>query len=113
MPEPDIPPATTSDEESTASADSGEHNPEAFAISPAIGPLPAIYVPHSPSEPSATGVLWHAEPRWHGGHVAAPPATYRITTQRAGLTSLRPPLPRPPWRWRTCRKELCPRYQPT
>jgi glycine cleavage system H protein len=44
-----------------AAADSGEHKPEVFAISPAIGPLPAIYVPQSPSEQSATGLLWHAE----------------------------------------------------
>jgi glycine cleavage system H protein len=61
MPEPDRSPATTSDDESTAPADSGEHRPEGFAISPAIGPVPAIYVPQSPSEPSATGLLWHAE----------------------------------------------------
>ena len=60
MPEPDKPPAT-SDDEATASADAGEHEPEGLAISPAIGPLPAIYVPQSPSEPSATGLLWHAE----------------------------------------------------
>jgi glycine cleavage system H protein len=56
-----MPPATTSDEEATASADSGEHKPEVFAISPAIGPVPAIYVPQSPDEPGATGLLWHAE----------------------------------------------------
>jgi glycine cleavage system H protein len=61
MPEPDRSPATTSDDEDTASADSGEHKPEAFAISPAIGPLPSIYVPQSPDEPSTTDLLWHAE----------------------------------------------------
>jgi glycine cleavage system H protein len=61
MPEPDIPPATTSDEEAAASANGGEHKPEVFAVSPAIGPVPAIYVPQSPSEPSATGLLWQAE----------------------------------------------------
>ena len=60
MPEPDTPSATTSDDEATAPADS-EDEPEAFAISPAIGPLPSIYVPPSPSEPSATDLLWHAE----------------------------------------------------
>ena len=60
MPEPDRPPAATSDE-ATASADSGEHQPEVFAVSPAVGPLPAIYVPQSPSEPGATGLLWQAE----------------------------------------------------
>jgi glycine cleavage system H protein len=51
----------TSDEDATASADSGEDKPDAFAISPAIGPVPAIYVPESSSEPSATDLLWHAE----------------------------------------------------
>jgi glycine cleavage system H protein len=61
MPEPGKPPATTSDDEATASVDSGEDKPEVFAISPAIGPLPAIYVPQSPSEPSATDLLWQAE----------------------------------------------------
>src|SRR5215831_11704268 len=61
MPEPDIPPATTSDEEARTAADSSGHKPDAFAISPAIGPAPAIYVPQSPSEQSATGLPWHAE----------------------------------------------------
>src|SRR5215472_11932828 len=61
MAKPDRPPATTGDEEATASTDSGEHQPEAFAVSPAIGPVPSIYVPQSPGEPSATGLLWHAE----------------------------------------------------
>jgi glycine cleavage system H protein len=61
MPEPDRPPATTGDDEATASADGVEHKPEAFAISPAVGPLPSIYVPQSPDEPSTTDLLWHAE----------------------------------------------------
>jgi glycine cleavage system H protein len=47
MPEPAKPPAATS---ATASADTGGHKPEAFAISPPIGPVPAIYVPQ-PSVP--------------------------------------------------------------
>jgi hypothetical protein len=59
MPEPDEPPAPAGDDEATAAADSGE--PEAFAVSPAVGPVPAIYVPQSPSEPSATDLLWQAE----------------------------------------------------
>jgi hypothetical protein len=61
MPEPDKPPATTGDDEATESADAGEHKPDGFAISPAIGPLPAIYVPQSPSKSSAAGLFWHAE----------------------------------------------------
>jgi len=56
-----MPAATTSGEEATASAASGEHKPEVFGISPAVGPVPAIYVPQSPSEPSATGLFWYAE----------------------------------------------------
>jgi glycine cleavage system H protein len=73
MPEPDIPPATTSDEGVTASADDGEHEPEVFAVSPAIGPVPAIYVPQSPTEQGITGPLWQAEAeavRRAGGWVA-------------------------------------------
>jgi glycine cleavage system H protein len=59
MPEPDEPPPTTGDEE--AAADGPGNKPQVFAISPAIGPVPAIYIPQSPTEPSATGLLWRAE----------------------------------------------------
>jgi glycine cleavage system H protein len=33
------------------------------AVSPAIGPLPSIYVPPSPDQPGAAGLLWHAAAR--------------------------------------------------
>ena len=61
MAEPGKPPATTGDEEAAAAPDGGGNKPDVFAISPAIGPVPAIYVPQAPSEASATGLLWHAE----------------------------------------------------
>lgn len=60
MPEPGRQPATTSGGSATASADGGGRKLDGVAISPAVGPLPAIYVPQSPSEPGATGLLWHA-----------------------------------------------------
>jgi hypothetical protein len=34
--------------------------PEGIAVSPAIGPLPAIYVPRMPGEATSTGLLWQA-----------------------------------------------------
>ncbi len=40
--------------------------PDAFAVSPAIGPLPAIYVPPSPSQATAPGLLGHATVRAGG-----------------------------------------------
>ena len=43
-----------------------EARPDAFAVSPAIGPLPAIYVPPSPSQATAPSLLWHATVRAGG-----------------------------------------------
>jgi hypothetical protein len=40
-----------------------EARPAAFAVSPAIGPLPAIYVPPSPGQATAPSRLWHATVR--------------------------------------------------
>jgi len=94
MPEPDRSPATTSDDEATAPADS-EDEPEAFAISPAIGPLPSIYVPPSPSEPSATDLLWHAEAEvarqardWAACHL---PHHHAACRAREPVASMAPP----------------------
>src|SRR5262249_33128398 len=89
MPEPDRPAATTSDE-ATASADSGEDKPDAFAISPAVGPVPSIYVPQSPSEPSATDLLWHAEAQvaWQGRDWAARHLPPPDPDGRAGVSAV-------------------------
>ena len=45
MTEPGRQPATTSDGKVAASATRGGHKPDGFAVSPAIGPLPAIDEP--------------------------------------------------------------------
>jgi hypothetical protein len=37
--------------------------PDGIAVSPAIGPLPAIYVPRTPGEATSTGLLWQAAAR--------------------------------------------------
>jgi hypothetical protein len=50
---------TANDGKATASADAGTP-PYGLAISPAIGPVPAIYDPQSPGEPSTTSLVWHA-----------------------------------------------------
>ena len=41
-------------------ADSAAGRPDGIAVSPAIGPLPAIYVPRTPGEATSTGLLWQA-----------------------------------------------------
>jgi hypothetical protein len=35
-----------------------EPRPDQFAVSPAIGPLPATYVAGTPGQPSAVAILW-------------------------------------------------------
>lgn len=51
------PPATpASGERRMASAADTKHPPDGIAISPAISPLPPIYLPR-PGEPSSTGLL--------------------------------------------------------
>lgn len=52
------PPATSGDKR-MVSAEVSEPRPDPVAISPAAGPLPAIYVP-PPGEAGNTGVLWRA-----------------------------------------------------
>ena len=62
-----IPPAApTSVGHRIPSAEGAEARPDAFAVSPAIGPLPAIYVRPSPSQATAPGLLWHATVRAGG-----------------------------------------------
>lgn len=47
----------------TSAADSAPGRPDGIAVSPAIGPLPAIYVPRTPGEATSTGLLWQATAR--------------------------------------------------
>jgi hypothetical protein len=62
-----IPPAApTSVGHRMPSAEGAEARPDAFAVSPAIGPLPAICVPPSPSQATAPSLLWHATVRAGG-----------------------------------------------
>jgi hypothetical protein len=58
-------PAADSDgkEKEAGSADAARSQPDPITISPAIGPLPAIYVPPAPGEPSPVGLLWHLTAR--------------------------------------------------
>jgi hypothetical protein len=54
------PKADASNRFGTPAADKADARTDAFAVSPAIGPLPAIYVPRSPSPGTGPGLLWHA-----------------------------------------------------
>jgi hypothetical protein len=47
----------------TSAADAATGRPDGIAVSPAIGPLPAIYVPRTPGEATSTGLLWQATAR--------------------------------------------------
>jgi hypothetical protein len=42
-----------------------EHQPQSdeIAITPAIGPLPPVYVPQRPGAPAADSLLWHVAAR--------------------------------------------------
>jgi len=51
-------PAPTGDGEAAGSADDNTR-PTGVAVSPAVGPLPPIFVPRSP-QASTTGLLWPA-----------------------------------------------------
>jgi hypothetical protein len=47
----------------TSAVDGATVRPDGIAVSPAIGPLPAIYVPRTPGEAASTGLLWQATAR--------------------------------------------------
>lgn len=47
----------------TSAGDGATARPDGIAVSPAIGPLPAIYVPRTPGEATSTGPLWQATAR--------------------------------------------------
>jgi hypothetical protein len=54
------PKADASNRSGTPAADEADARADAFAVSPAIGPLPAIYVQRPPSPGTGPGSLWHA-----------------------------------------------------
>lgn len=56
-------PAADSDGKQAASAEAARSQPDQIAISPDVGPLPAIYVPRAPGEGSPVGLLWHVTAR--------------------------------------------------
>jgi hypothetical protein len=56
-------PVGASDGKEAASADAARSQPDPIAISPALGPLPAVYVPRAPGEGSPVGLLWRATAR--------------------------------------------------
>ena len=53
-------PSTGSHGNRTAAASAAEPTPEPIAISPAVGPIPAIAVPLSPPTAQAACQPWHA-----------------------------------------------------
>ena len=53
------------------SAEVAEARPDAFAVSPAIGPLPAIYVPPSPRQATAPVLARAADDAAPGGRLGA------------------------------------------
>jgi hypothetical protein len=55
-------PATASDRQLTAPAGTTRSQPDPIAVSPALGPLPAIYVP-PPGQPGPAGLLGRAAAR--------------------------------------------------
>jgi hypothetical protein len=59
-----IPPAApVSDGHRMPSAETAEARPDAFAVSPAIGPLPSTYVSPPSSQVTASSLIWHAAVR--------------------------------------------------
>jgi hypothetical protein len=54
--------------------------PDAFAVSPAIGPLPAIDVSPSPNQATGSGLLWHARSGRYARQAAGPSPTGRAAT---------------------------------
>jgi hypothetical protein len=55
--------ANSPDGQRAPTADTAPGRPDGIAVSPAIGPLPAIYVPRTPGEATSTGLLWQATAR--------------------------------------------------
>jgi hypothetical protein len=56
-------PAADSDRKEATSSDAAQSQPDPIAISPAIGPLPAIYVPRAPGQGSPVDLLRHVTAR--------------------------------------------------
>jgi hypothetical protein len=56
-------PAGTDEEKTKAPGTASEPRPGEYAVSPAIGPVPVIYVPQSPRQPSAAALARRAAAR--------------------------------------------------
>ena len=56
-------PAADRDRKEATSSDAAQSQPDPIAISPAIGPLPAIYVPRAPGQGSPVDLLGHVTAR--------------------------------------------------
>jgi hypothetical protein len=63
-------------------ADSTRGRPDQVAVSPAIGPLPRVYVP-PPGQPGPVGLLWHAAAR--AARLAARRATRPLPHRRKNV----------------------------
>ena len=56
-------PAASSDAKPTAAADAARPRPDPVAVSPALGPVPPVYVPRTRAEAAAASLLWHPAAR--------------------------------------------------
>lgn len=67
------PPPGADSHKEAGSADAAQSQPDAIALSPAIGPLPTIYVPRALGKSGPIGPLWHvtarAARRWATRHL--------------------------------------------
>jgi hypothetical protein len=56
-------PAASSGAKPAAAADAARSRPDPIAVSPALGPVPPVYVPRTRAEAAAASLLWHPAAR--------------------------------------------------
>jgi hypothetical protein len=59
-------PAASSGAKQHAPADAARPRPDPVAVSPALGPVPPVYVPRTRAEAAAASLLWHPAARAAG-----------------------------------------------
>jgi hypothetical protein len=62
------PPAASRGGKPAATADAERSRPDPIAVSPALGPVPPIYVPRTRAEAAAASALWR--PAWRAARLA-------------------------------------------
>jgi hypothetical protein len=88
------PPAADSHGKEATSSDAARSQPDQIAISPALGPLPAIYVPRAPGEGSPVGLLWRVTAR--AARLAGQWATYHLPHRHPATQDGEPRQPATP-----------------